>query len=204
MNEDKVALSTIASISVGLVVSRISKPPYNINQGSKRYKYLTLSSAINGWGIDESGLRDFEPVRAVDERFLTKLGDVIMGISSPHSIVLIDQSAQGGLVIPSQFVVIRLTTQDVLPEYLAIYMSSDEVQDKIAHMSKGTAVKIINAHSLQSLEIRIPVINKQKKLAKLRELLHEENKLSMQYARLVNQKNNYYLNHFVSEGAKNV
>jgi len=194
-----VALSVIASINVGLIVARISKPTEVRSKGHLKYRYITLSSAENGMAIDESKLREFEAEKEVDEKFITRLDDIVIGISSPHSIVQIDKQAEG-LVIPSQFAVIRTTSEAVLPKYLIAYMNSDEVREKIEQMSRGVLVKTINAVALQSLEIKMPNMTKQNKIAKLRELLNEENRLNLQYAGLVKKKNNYYLNNFVSEG----
>jgi len=194
LNKENITLGDISFISVGFVIARASKTSLQTSD-SLRYKYLTLSSVDGDMKIDTSKLREFEADRYVDERFLTRRGDIIIGLSSPHSLVCIDADYEG-IVIPSQFAVIRVF-EGVLPEYLVVYLNSNDVKNKITQMSNGVYVKIINAAMLQGLNVVVPTLDVQRKLSKLGELFNEENKLNMMFAGLIKKRNAYYLDKFM-------
>lgn len=189
-------LQDIANVYIGLVVSRL--PKCEVGNVGNRYNYFTLSSAEHDQTIDNTKLKDLVTSQSVDERFLSKKGDIIIGLSAPHSLAYIDYESLG-IIVPSQFALIRADSDKVLPEYLVAYLASNEIRYQIESMEKGTAVKMIDLSRLCDLPIHVPSLTKQQKIAQLHAMIKEENQLNYRYAKLVEKKNNYYLNRLIED-----
>lgn len=194
-------LREVANVYIGLVVSRLQK--CEAGEAGNRYNYFTLSSAEHDQTIDKTKLKDLVTAHDIDEKFLSKKGDIIIGLSSPHSLAYIDHESLG-IIVPSQFALIRADSNKVLPEYLIAYLAGDEMRYQVESMAKGTVVKTIDLSRLCDLPIRLPLLIKQQKIARLHAMIKEENQLNYRYAKLIEKKNNYYLNRLIEDkGADN-
>lgn len=194
-------LREIANIYIGLVVSRL--PKCEVGEAGNSYSYFTLSSAEHDQMVDKTKLKDLVTAYDIDEKFLSKKGDIIIGLSSPHSLAYIDHESLG-IIVPSQFALIRADSNKVLPEYLIAYLAGDEMRYQVESMAKGTVVKTIDLSRLCDLPIRLPPLIKQQKIARLHAMIKEENQLNYRYAKLIEKKNNYYLNRLIEDkGADN-
>ena len=194
-------LREIAKVNMGLVVSRLLKGGGS-NCDGVQYKYFTLSSVERDQSIDKEKLKCIETSSCVDEKFISRQGDIIIGISAPHSLAYVDEASQG-IIIPSQFAVIRAVDERVAPEYLIAYLTSDELKGVIANMAKGEWwIKTIDLGGLMDLPVKIPKMQEQRQISRLNELIKEESALNYQYARLVEKKNNYYLNKLIKNGGE--
>jgi restriction endonuclease S subunit len=189
-------LKDIAKINIGVVVSRLPKNEPN-GEGC-RYNYFTLSSVEHDQTVEKAKLKELTTIGDIDEKFLSKKGDIIIGLSAPHSLAYIDYESLG-IIIPSQFALIRVTDHEVLPEYLIAYLASDEVRREIDGMAKGTAVITIDIRKLANLSIYLPFLKKQRQIARLHAMIKEENQLNYRYAKLVEKKNTYYLNQLIED-----
>lgn len=186
-------LRDIAKVNTGLVVSRSAKDK-DKEEAEIQYKYFTLSSIEHNQKVDKTKLKEITVFGFIGEKFLSKKSDIIIGLSAPHSLAYIDDDFQG-IIIPSQFAVIRVTNNEIIPEYLIAYLASDEIKSRIANTAKGSEwIKRIDLSGLLDLLIEIPNLQKQKQIIQLNTLVKEENALNYQYAKLVEKKNNYYLN----------
>lgn len=188
-------LKDVAKINIGVTISRLPKPPDK--SSSKTYNYFTLSSAEYDQTIDKTKLKQVQTTGEIDQKFISKKGDIIIGLSSPYSLAIIGDDFSG-IIIPSQFALIRVTRKNILPEYLIAYLASDDIFSKLQDMERGVLVKRIDLTTLNSLPLYLPPISKQQKIANLRAMIKEENSLNYQYAKLTEQKNNYYLNKLVT------
>lgn len=195
-------LRDIAKVNTGLVVSRSAKDK-DKEEAEIQYKYFTLSSIEHNQKVDKTKLKEITVFGFIGEKFLSKKSDIIIGLSAPHSLAYIDDDFQG-IIIPSQFAVIRVTNNEIIPEYLIAYLASDEIKSRIANTAKGSEwIKRIDLSGLLDLLIEIPSLQKQKQIIQLNTLVKEENALNYQYAKLVEKKNNYYLNMLiVNKGEK--
>lgn len=195
-------LRDIAKVNTGLVVSRSAKDK-DKEETEIQYKYFTLSSIEHNQKVDKTKLKEITVFGFIGEKFLSKKSDIIIGLSAPHSLAYIDDDFQG-IIIPSQFAVIRVINNEIIPEYLIAYLASDEIKSRIANTAKGSEwIKRIDLSGLLDLLIEIPSLQKQKQIIQLNTLVKEENALNYQYAKLVEKKNNYYLNMLiVNKGEK--
>lgn len=182
----KIPIGDFCEVMVGLVLKRKEADLAEENRHS--YKALTLRS-INpeGW-IDDSLLDDFEGAEKLSERYLGKVGDVIIKLTPPYTAVAIDQSTSN-CVIPSQLALIRCNPSEINPDYLAMFLNTGPVKKMISLGSTGITVPMVKTGTLREIEIPIPGMEKQRKIASIGKLVVQERHLM---ASLMEKKEGYY------------
>lgn len=81
-------------------------------------------------------------------------------------------------VIPSSSVhVIRVTSKDVLPEYLSHYLNSKEGQDALSQIISGSYIGALPRKGLEKIDIPIPSLRKQEALINLFRNIREQQKI---------------------------
>ncbi len=85
------------------------------------------------------------------------------------------------LLPASQFFVITLKSNRILPDYVAWYINGPEAQAYLARNEAGSSIKAIQKPVLEELEIPIPPLEKQRLIVKIDALHRREKAL---YARI--------------------
>jgi restriction endonuclease S subunit len=153
-----------------------------------KYTLLTLKSIHpDGYIIDEY-LDEFTSGEKLKDRYITRNGDIVIRLSSPHSSVYIDENHQN-ILVPSLFNIIRLRDRDFFPEFLSIYLNSDKIKKIYKKNSFGTAVEIIQTSLIKKLNIANYNLDMQRRIIRINRLRIEENRLTRE---LLNKKNEYY------------
>lgn len=182
----KIPIGDLSEVMVGLVLKR--KEAELIDVKRHHYKALTLRS-INpeGW-IDESLLDNFEGSEQLADRYLCLVGDVIIKLTPPYTAVAIDKTLSRS-VVPSQFAIIRCNCSLIDSDYLAMFLNTDRVKKLIALGSTGITVPMIKTGTLRKIEVPIPGMEKQSKIASIGKLIVQENHLLNE---LIATKERYY------------
>ena len=178
-------LGEIASITTGLVVKR-KQAELSVDI-IKRYKMLTLKSFDHDGWLNIEELDCFDSSEMIDDKYLTREGDVVIRLSYPNTAIVVNKD-DVGLLIPSLFVSMRLNIQTLLPEYLTIYLNSDAMKKFYNINSFGSAVKIIKTSVLRDVQVEFPNLEQQKKIVELHKLMQKEKVL---YEDLINEKTKY-------------
>jgi len=108
---------------------------------------------------------------------LLKEGDLIFrsrGLLSRSAIIVEDP---GTAVVSAPLLRIRITSPDVLPEYLNWFISQPPAQAFFTSRADGTAQRIINKDTLENLEVFVPSLEKQKKIVALASLIVREQEI---------------------------
>lgn len=169
-----IKLGDIAEVSTGLVVKR--KEAASLELAKKTYKMLTLKSfATEGW-LNESDLDSFYSVEFLEDKYLTQEGDIIVRLSSPYTAIVADNS-HSEYLIPSLFAVIRLTTETILPEFLAFYLNSPQMKKEYVKSSSGSAIQTLKISDFKELEIKLLPLEEQKKAVDVYSILKREKEL---------------------------
>jgi restriction endonuclease S subunit len=107
-------------------------------------------------------------------------GDVLVrSKGQPHAAILVDHPSRDA-VVGSQFFILRVNGNKVLPEYLAWYLNQKPAQGYLNQLSAGTNIKHINKKTLSALEIQIPDLTIQKKIVQVYNLGQKEKGLLAQ------------------------
>lgn len=171
----------IAEIQSGLVLSR-KEARFNLKQAIE-YMKLNLRSINDDGSIDEESLDKYFALEKLDEQFTTHKGDIVVRLFSPFNPALITESLIG-LVIPSQFAIIRVKSNKVIPEFVCCYLSYRNVLASLAIRESGQISGGIKLSALSEIKIPIPTIDKQKVIAAYSEINAKHRKL---YLNLIQQ-----------------
>ncbi len=177
-------LSSIATVRSGLVLSRkLSRVP-------TEYRYLCLNlRSINPKGYIEIGLLDtYDAIEPLGDEYLTQPGDIIVRLSAPYTAVLID-STTAGIIISSNFSLIRPDMSTVVPEYLAWLLNTPKVKKQMFESASGNMLGAIKPSFFNNFDLVPLPVEDQKKIAAIYSLSRRETQLLLQ---LAEEKERYY------------
>ena len=179
-------LGEIAKIKIGLVLIRKkAKIKYEIKD---IYNLITLKNIEDNGAFNEKPFEIFESNDELDKGYFTEEGDILIRLSHPYTAVYIDES-KVNLLVPSSFSIIKLTTSNYIPEYIAWYLNSDKAKKELIKSQTGTAMITTNKTILASIDIKEIPIEDQKRIGKIQELYLKEREL---LDRLIEEKEKYY------------
>ncbi|MFZ3171814.1 MAG: restriction endonuclease subunit S [Carboxydocellales bacterium] len=186
MSFEQRKVGDIASVTTGLVVKRKqAELPEDIIE---KYQMLTLKSFDQDRWLNTAELEMFSANEILDNKYLTQEGDVIFRLSHPNTAIMIDK-AHVGYLISSLFAVIRLKTNLLIPDYLNIYLNSDQMKRFYAKGAIGSTIQIIKTSMLKDVLVRFPSLEQQQKLVEVNRLIAKERELLLQ---LVAEKAKYH------------
>ena len=159
-------LSELANIQSGLVLSR--KAAVAKSQNATDYRQINLRSINSDGTINAKTLNEFHASEPLDNRFMTIENDILMRLFAPINPAIVTKEFSG-LIVPSQFAIIRIKNQRILPAFLSSYLSIDSVLRGIYAEESGQVGRGIKISTL--FEIPIPLLSKdkQKKISVLTE-----------------------------------
>ncbi len=179
-----VKLSDIAKIRSGLVLSRKQAR----QKTSFTYPLLTLQAIQTDGTISQRELRTFCAVEELQPDYLTHTGDIIIRLTSPYTAVLIDTDT-AGIVVSSNFIIIRADTEQVQPEYLAWLLNTSQFHRNIYRASTSNMLEAVTTSFFSTAEIMLPSSETQQKITRIRQLAGQECRLLRE---LAEKKESYY------------
>lgn len=178
-------LGTVAAIRSGLVLSR--KLSREIS--SYRYPLLNLRAIHPDGYILPDSLEVFYATELLRQEYLTQQGDIIIRLSIPYTAILIDTDMTG-MVVSSNFAIIRLNQKYMLPEYLLWLLNTPDIKKKIYENSSSNMLSAVRPTFFAELEVLLLPLADQEKIAKLNLLAKQEIQL---LKKLADEKERYYV-----------
>lgn len=177
-------LGTVATIRSGLVLSR----KLSRELSPFRYPLLNLRAIHPDGYILSDSLEVFYATEPLRQEYLTQQGDIIIRLSIPYTAILID-SGMVGMVVSSNFAIIRLNQGYILPEYLLWLLNTADTKKKIYENSSSNMLSAVRPTFFAELEILPLTLADQEKVAKLNLLAKKEIRL---LKKLADEKERYY------------
>lgn len=172
-----VKLETIAKVRCGLVLSR--KQAREVTDA--KYRLLNLR-AINADGtVDGPALDEYYAKERLSAEYLTQAGDIIVRLTAPYTAVLVDETTSG-MVVSSNFVIIRVHSRIALPAYLFWVINTRKVKHAIFENTSSNMLGAINPKFFASLEMVLPSVERQRTIADMNLLALKESALLRQLA----------------------
>ena len=167
-------LDKLADISTGLVIQRKEALlQYNFE---REYQILTLKSFSEyGW-INKSNTEVFKSNEILGDKYITKVGDVVIRLTAPYTAIPINKEFEN-YVVPSQFCIIRIKSRRLLPEYLAFTLNVETIKNKFIRTSLGATIPVIRIGALKDTDILLIDLEKQEKISLIRLLMIKEKHL---------------------------
>ncbi|OEF97359.1 restriction endonuclease subunit S [Desulfuribacillus alkaliarsenatis] len=166
-------LGELSTITTGLVVKRKEAAP-GVNNIA--YKLITLKSINYEGYLDTVALDNFYSIEEIDDKYLTKVGDVIVRLSDPFTAITI-KDGEDNLLVSSLFAIVRIKDSNVTPEYLSVYLNSEMLKKHYAKESSGSAVQMIKMSSIKEVQINVLDSKMQNEVVVLNDLMLRESKL---------------------------
>lgn len=177
-------LGEIASVRSGLVLSR----KLARENPAQRYRLLNLRSITPEGYIDLNETDVFDAKETLPREYLSQVGDIVIRLSAPYTAVLIDEESEG-MVVSSNFVIVRTDPQVFLPDYLYWLLNTSEVKHRMFENSSSNMLGAVKPKFFADYEITPLPIPEQQKIAAINSLAKAESKLLRQ---LANAKEQYY------------
>ena len=179
----RMRLEDVATVRCGLVLSRKqSRTPT-----SAKYRLLNLRSINADGGVEMSLVDEYYAVESLSSEYLSQVGDVIVRLTAPYTAVLIDDET-AGMVISSNFVIIRPNPRMLLPGYLVWLLNTSKIKRVIFENTSSNMLGAINPRYFACMEITLPSIDRQFSIADLNALALKEWSL---LRRLAEEKKRY-------------
>jgi len=178
-------LGDLADISTGLVINR--KAADVIDTNIKKYKLLTLKSFDDDGWINDEFIDLFNSSEVLSDKYLTTNRDLVIRLTSPYTCIPITEDTEG-LLVPSQFALIRITDKSVNPYYLAYALNSETIRMDYVRTSLGATIPVIRVATLRATRIPIPNLRKQEIVANIWELKTKQKKLYHQLIHAIEEK----------------
>lgn len=177
-------LENIATVRSGLVLSR-KKADISSKFG---YRLLNLRSVNPEGYIDTEQVDIYNAIEPLKPEYISQIGDIIVRLTAPYTAVLIDESTVG-MVISSNFVIIRPDSDYILPEYLFWLLNTSKERHKIFENATSNMLGAVKAKYFNDYEITPIPLSDQKKIAELNILSRRESRL---LKKLADEKRKYY------------
>jgi hypothetical protein len=113
----------------------------------------------------------------VKKHHLVRTGDIVFRSRGQVTTAAILIEDPGPAVVSAPLLRIRVDQNVVLPDYLVWYINHPSSQALLSSRAKGTSLKMISKQALESLEVTVPSIEKQRAIAELAALASEEQHL---------------------------
>ena len=114
---------------------------------------ILVPKAINDGLIVLFLLQSVKLDREVKDKFYTKMGDVIMKLSTPYDSCSIDREEDEGLIVPSFSVIIRGIGDEYNPYFIMAFLSSKYAWNQIERLRSGRVLTILSNETVAELEI---------------------------------------------------
>lgn len=163
-------LGKISNIQTGLMLAR--KRATSVNHRPEKYKLLTLKSLENTGRLNLSQLDIFFSEDSIEGRYFTKKGDIIVRLTTPYTSIVI--SNEEGILISSNFAIIRLKDSAFIPEYISLYLNSKEVKKEFSKSSISKTIPLIKISHLREIIVSPKSLEIQEKIIRFNMLQQKE------------------------------
>ena len=133
-------------------------------------------------------LEVFHAIEPLSREYLTQQGDIIIRLSIPYTAILIDSDVEG-IVVSSNFAIIRSNRNYLLPEYLLWLLNTPDIKKRIYESSSSNMLSAVRPTFFADLEVLpLPLVD-QEKISQLNLLAKQDSRL---LKKLAEEKEKYY------------
>jgi hypothetical protein len=164
-------LKDIALIRAGVPFRGKVEPEAN-----GRYHLVQIKDVDRNRGLRLDSLMRMDAPEVRESQHLLEPGDVLFVARGLRNDAVLFPGPMANAVAGAQFFVIRPTTI-VVPAYLAWYLNQETAQRHIAEYVSGSFVPFVPKAALDELEVLLPPVEDQRKIAAIQQLAMKEQEL---------------------------
>ncbi len=174
-------LEELAQVMIGILTKREID-----EKGKNRYRLFSLKN------YEEK--KEYEEIITNKElnSKLTKKGDLLFRLLCPNKIIHVDEKLEG-ILVPSQFCIIRVQKEKIDPIILKWYLESPKANEDLNTKTTGSIIKTVPVANLKTLNIPSIDPKEQEKMKKLILLWEKEKEISKKILEEKEKMYNFYL-----------
>lgn len=143
--------------------------------------------AIKDGKIVHEDLTELSYKVELDEKKVTREGDIVLKLSTPYDAACITKEDEGFL-IPSFCIIIRSNSKTVAPEFLTAFFNSNVYRNQAMAMASGATVPMLTMGKIKEIAIKEFPLEEQKKIAGYAKLLREKEDVMAHIIELEHEK----------------
>lgn len=128
--------------------------------------YLQVKDILSGDEIDYDRLAAVRR-EEVESRHFLRANDLLFAAKGASNFCFLYDGGEKGVVASSSFIVIRIKSKEVLPEFLCCFLNSPSVLGQLKDSSVGTGIQVISQSVLGKLEVALPPVEVQQLLVEI-------------------------------------
>ncbi len=156
-------LEDLADVIVGQIMTRVSS-----KDGEGKDIRVLVPGAVGRGYIQEKSLGTNNIIKKLDDKFISKAGDIVMKLTAEYDAAMIDES-QTGIAISSFICVIRAKDR-IDSRYLCAVLNSEYAKSKLRSKAEGAIRPMLKASDIKGLEIPLIGREEQENIGKAFEL----------------------------------
>lgn len=174
-------LTDVAQVMIGVLTKREI-----YENGQNSYSVFSIKN------YDENKEYDKISTQRNLNNKLAENGDLLFRLLYPNRIIYVDEKLEG-LLIPSQFCIIRTDKRKMNPIVLKWYLESQQAKELLDLKVTGSIIKSMPVSSLKTLKVPDIKIEKQTQMENLINLWEEEKNVTYEILKEKEKLYDYYL-----------
>lgn len=160
----KVLLKDIENLNIigGQITSRIEAKLESNKIGEIK---VLIPKAIQNGSCNHKDLGLLNISQEVDSKKVTKLGDIVIKLSTPYDACIIKEEDEG-LLVPSFCAIINNVPDYISKDYLLAFLNSKVYQNQIKNLLIGQNLPILSIGQIKKVELPLPSIDTQEDIEK--------------------------------------
>lgn len=135
-----------------------------LQSGGDKVSAIELSSITSDGLICWDELKDVRPEGKTDP-YIVQSGDLVIGMRSPLRISYVSEAERTAVAIGT-VVIFRANQQVSVAEYIEWLLQQRQIERAICKMTTGTSMLFLSKNDFRELEVPVPSIEIQRKIAK--------------------------------------
>ncbi len=109
----------------------------------------------------------------ISDKHWLKNGDLLFAAKGASNYCILYKGTERSTVASSSFIIIRLITDDVLPEFLCCFLNTPSILGMLRNAAVGTGIQVIPQSVVGEIRLDIPSIEVQKLVVEMDQLRKE-------------------------------
>lgn len=92
----------------------------------------------------------------ISYKYYLQKNDLLFSAKGTSNYCFLYDGSEGNIIPSSSFIIIHVTSKDILPEFLCCFLNTPSILNKLKNSSVGTGIQMIPQSVLGDLQLEIP------------------------------------------------
>lgn len=158
-------LKDYITITGGQIINRVLADEKKNDPVVDANRKTISAKTVDKGRIDDDNIVYNNYKSELDEKKLTKEGDIIVKLSTPYCAAVIDKDHEGMLV--ASFCSIIRDIKGINKDYLVAFLNSNNCYNQLASSVAGSTMSILSNGKIMDLDIPVPAVETQVEIGEL-------------------------------------